>query len=175
MTLSTLIGSCLLACTLVGANAQAASLNQSFSNDFDTNAIYLWSDDPSNMQFEQVRFSAAMAGWNLDVDSASALVLSGPAAAAGAGRFTVKMDYQVKPFSMQWAEVFFDSGINRILGGGTLTYRNGGWSGSDVFTRAGDIPHQFSAQSAVPLPPSIVLLLSALAFFPLRRYVRVRS
>lgn len=174
MKLSTLIGSSLLAFTLVGASAEAATLNQTFSNDFDTSAIYLWSDDPSNMQFESVRFSAAMASWNLDANSAGALVISGPTAAAGAGRFTVKMDYVVKPFSMQWAEVFFESGINRILAGGTLTYSNGGWSGSNVFTRAGDVPHQFTAQSAVPLPQSMVLLLSALVFIPLRRYARVR-
>jgi len=165
----------LLALSLSATTAVAATLNQTFMNDFAANALYFWSDDASNMQLGAVSFGSNMSGWSVQSASAAALVIQGPVVAAAQGRFTMAFDYVSRPFSVQWAEVFFDSGINHILGAGTLSYSTGGWAGSNAFTHAADVPHQFASQASVPLPPSAVLLLSALAFLPLRQLRRLQT
>ncbi len=165
----------LLALSLTATTAVAATLNQTFMNDFASNAMYFWSENPANMQFGAVSFGSNMSGWSVQSASAAALVIQGPVVAAAQGRFTMGFDYVTRPFSLQWAEVFFDSGINHILGAGTLSYSASGWAGTNVFTHAADVPHQFTTQASVPLPPSVVLLLSALAFLPLRQLRQLRA
>ena len=175
MKFATLICSSLIAATLTVAGAGAATKNQMFQNDYDSNALYFWSDNPSNLQIALASFGAHMGDWTVDSSTGDALVLSGSTLGAGQGRFTLSFDYVARPFTLQWAEVFFDSGVNHLLDGGTLSYGSSGWSGTSAFTRAGDIPNQFAAQASVPLPPSLVLLLSSLLFIPLRRLSRVRA
>jgi len=165
--------STLLALSLTATTAFASTLNQTFMNDYSANALYFWSDDSANLQFGAVRFDTGMSAWSVQSSSGSTLVLSGDVVAAGKGRFTLQLDYGKQPFSMQWAEVFFDSGISQILGAGTLSYSKSGWVGTSVFTHGADIPYQFTAQTAVPLPSSVVLLLSSVLCLPLRRLLRV--
>lgn len=175
MKVTNLLGSTMLALSLAATSAQAATLNQTFMNEFDANALYFWADDATNLQFAGASFGANMTQWTVTANTGEALVLEGPTTVpAASGRFTLQLDYVTRPFSLQWAEVFFDSGVNRILAGGTLSYTSGGWVGSNVFTHAADVPYQFSAQAAVPLPQSVVLMLSALVFLPLRRLTRAR-
>ncbi|MGE3772360.1 MAG: hypothetical protein AB7I32_05505 [Gammaproteobacteria bacterium] len=159
----------LLTLSLSATTAVAATLDQTFMNDFTSNALYLWSDEPAKLQLGAVSFGSNMQAWSVQSASAAALVLGGPAVAAGQGRFSIRFDYVSRPFSLQWAEVFFDGGLNHILGAGTLSYSTSGWAGTNVFTHAADIPQQFTAQTSVPLPPSAVLLSSALVLLPLRR------
>jgi hypothetical protein len=173
MKFFTTVSSALFA-ALTLANAGAATLNQTFMNDYATNALYFWADDAANLQFAQVSFGTGMTAWSVQQNGGDALVLAGPTVDARAGRFTVRFDYTTRPFSFQWAEVFFDSGLNRILGGGTLTYTTGGWVSSDVFTRAAAVPHPFAAQASVPLPQPALLLVSALLLLPLRQLRRAR-
>lgn len=175
MKFVTTVSCTLIAAALTLANAGAATLNQTFMNDHATNALYFWADDATNLQFERVRFGTGMTAWSVQSNSGDALVLTGPTVDARAGRFTLRLDYTTRPFSFQWAEVFFDSGLNRILGAGTLTYTTGGWVGSDVFTRAAAVPHQFAAQASVPLPQSVLLLLSGLLVLPLRHLRSART
>ncbi len=163
----------LLVCSLFGlaltvSHASAERLDQTFANDFNTSSIYLWADDPLNLEFDRVRFGQNMGDWTVQSNSGEALVLAGTTVAAGAGRFSLRLDYVTRPFSLQWAEVFFDSGLNVIQGAGTLRYSGSAWTASNVFTRGADMPNQFASSSAVPLPGSIVLLLSSLLCMPLR-------
>ena len=153
---------------LAGANVGAAVLKQTFSNDFQTNAVYLWSVDPSNMSLEGVAFGANMSGWQADVQTPAWLVLSGPTIDAAVGSFSLKMKYKSTPFQLEWAEVFFDTVNNVVRGYGTLTYNGSGWGNADVATRLRDIPLQATA-AAMPVPSSVLLMLSALALVPLQR------
>jgi len=173
MKISNHLAALLLTLSLA-TSAAAATLHQTFMNDFASNAIYLWSDDPGNMQFAGTSFGAHLQGWSVQSASPAALVLNGPTVAAGQGRFTVRFDHVKRPFTLQWAEVFFDSGISHVLGAGTLGYSVSGWTGTNAFSHLADIPH-LTPQSAVPLPQSAVLLLSALIVLPLRRLHVLRA
>lgn len=91
--------SLLTALLLTTGSAGAATLEQTFMNDFETNAIYLWSLDASNMSLDGFSASADMGGWQADSISPAHMVLSGPTVAAGAGRFNLLMNYKSTPFS----------------------------------------------------------------------------
>ncbi len=156
---------------LATGNAGAATLDQTFTNDFETNGIYLWSVDPSNMTLAGFSFGANMSGWKADSQSPAKLVLSGPTLGAAAGRFNLLMNYQNTPFKLEWAEVFFDNMSNAVRGYGTLTFNGSGWSNGNVATHLMDIPlHPVAA--ATPIPPSLLLMVSALALVPLQRLRR---
>lgn len=162
-------GAALLALSLAAGGAGAATLSQTFLNEFAANELYLWMDDPDTALVREVRLGSGMTEWAVQSVSGAAVVLNGPRLNPGAGRFTLDFDYLSRPFSLQWAEVFFESGARHVLGAGTLTYTTGGWGDSDLFTRGLDIPYQLSAPAPVPLPQSAALLLSALVLLPLRR------
>ncbi len=156
-----------LICSLLGTAltadpASAAFMNQSFLNEFDTTSIHFWSDDATKLAFDRVSFGQNMGAWSVESNTGDTLVL------ATRGRFSLRLDHDRQPFSMQWAEVFFDGAFNVIRGSGTLHYSGSAWTGSDLFTHALDIPNQFSSSAVVPLPSSVVLLLSSLLFVPLR-------
>ncbi len=158
----------LILISLGGAKTSAAELNQAFTNDFQTNAVYLWSTDPLNMTFDGVSFGTNMPAWHAALHTPARLVLSGPTIGAAAGSFNLVMNYKNTPFKLEWAEVFFDNTINVVRGYGTLTYNGSGWSNADVATHLIDIPlHANSA--ATPIPSSVLLMLSALALVPLQR------
>ncbi len=154
--------------SMTAIKVDAATLNQTFANDFDTTSIYLWSDAPGNMSFAAVGFGSNMTTWSVQSNTGAQLVLAGSTVAPGAGRFNVTMNFTTTPFTMQWAEVFFSGGFNVVRGAGTLTYQSAGWSNANTFTHLADIPQQFGA-AAVPLPSSLMLLLSSLLFVPLAK------
>lgn len=163
----------LILALLAGGNASAAVLQQAFTNDFQTNAVYLWSVDPSNMTFDGVSFGANMTAWEADIQTPAKRVLRGPTIGAAVGSFNLLMNYTSTPFKLEWAEVFFDNITNVVRGYGTLTYNGSGWSNADVATHLIDIPLHANA-AATPIPSSVLLMLSALALVPLQRLARRR-
>lgn len=127
---------------LATGNAGAATLDQTFTNDFETNGIYLWSVDPSNMTLAGFSFGANMSGRKADSQSPAKLVLSGPPLGAAA-----------------------------VRGYGTLPFNGSGWSNGNVATHLMDIPlHPVAA--ATPIPSSLLLMVSALTLVPLQRLRR---
>lgn len=154
----------LITLLLSAGSAGAATLNQTFMNDFETNAIYLWSTDASNMSLDGISFGANMGAWQATTHTPAKLVLSGPTIGPVAGRFDLLMNYKNLPFQLEWAEVFFDNANNAIRGYGTLTFDGGGWSNANVSSHVIDIPLHPGA--VVPLPSSLLLLVSIVLFVP---------
>ena len=163
----------LLALLLTTGSVGAATLDQTFMNDFQDNAMYFWSGDPSNMTLDGFSAGANMNGWKVDVSTPARMVLSGPTVAASAGRFNLLMNFKSTPFQLEWAEVFFNNITNVVLGFGTLSFNGGGWSNANVATHLIDIPLH-PAVAAMPVPSSILLLMSALGLGTLTR-VRQRA
>lgn len=159
--------SLLTALLLTTGSAGAATLEQTFMNDFETNAIYLWSLDASNMSLDGFSASADMGGWQADSISPAHMVLSGPTVAAGAGRFNLLMNYKSTPFRLEWAEVLFDHVGAVVKGYGTLSFNGNGWSNSNVASHLIDIPLHPQV-AATPLPSSVLMMLSALALITVK-------
>lgn len=147
--------------------ASAATVVEEFQNQYTSNAFYLWSDDPDNATIETVLLGQRMQGWGLETQTSTMLVLSGPVLAPGAGRFLLRLDYDIAPVSLQWAEVFFDSGVASLRGAGSLRFEDRAWTAIDVFTRGNEIPGL--AAAPVPLPHALGLLLAPLLLLASRR------
>ena len=162
----------LITMLLALGHAQAATLNQTFMNDFETNAVYLWSVDAANMHFDGFSLGSNMEAWQAEVSTPDKLVLRGPSVTAGAGRFNLLMNYQSTPFRLEWAEVFFDKVSNVVRGYGTLTFDGNGWSNTSVASHVIDIPLH-PAVAAMPLPASWLMMASALALVGLRKRAMV--
>ena len=152
----------LITLLLTTGSAAAAKLEQTFMNDFETNAIYLWSLDTSNMSLDGFSAGADMGGWQAAISAPAHMVLSGPTVAAGAGRFNLLMNYKTIPFRIEWAEVLFDHVGSVVKGYGTLSFNGNGWSNSNVASHLIDIPLH-PRVAATPLPSSLLMLFSALA------------
>ena len=82
------------------------------------------------------------------------------------GRFDLVMNYKTKPFKLEWATVFFDNVTNVVRGFGTLTFAANGWSNATASTHLVDIPVH-PAAAAMPVPSSVVFMLSALGLLTL--------
>ena len=156
----------LITLLLTTSSAGAATLKQTFMNDFETNAVYLWSLDTSNMSLDGFSASADMGGWKADISSPARMVLGGATVAAGAGRFNLLMNYKTTPLRLEWAEVLFDHVGRMVKGYGALGFSNG-WSNSNVATHLIDIPLHPRA-AAMPLPSSVLMMLSALALITVK-------
>ncbi len=157
----------LLILLLTTGSVGAATLNQTFMNDFETNAIYLWSVDASNMTLDGYSVGADMGAWKADISSPARMVLSGPTIAGGAGRFNLLMNYKTTPFQLEWAEVLFDHLGTVVKGYGTLSFNGGGWSNSNVATHLIDIPLHPNV-AATPLPSSLIMMFSALTLVTMK-------
>ncbi len=142
----------------LGADVTAATHSQPFRNDYDTNRIWLWAVEPTT-QFTNLTFdNAPVSNWLATVNSGDRLFFEsddGSTIAPSAGLFTVDFGYTTPTFSIEWAEIFWDGATNGLLGSGTLTWNGSGWSGSSVFTHAGEL-----ATAPVPLPASFTFLIS---------------
>jgi hypothetical protein len=147
--------------------ASAATVVQEIQNEFKSNAMYLWSDDPGHATIETVLLGQSMRGWGVQTETSTMLVLSGPVLAPGAGRFLLRLAYDAAPISLQWAEVFFDSGVASLRGAGSLRFEDRTWTAVDVFTRGNEIPGL--AAAPVPLPHALGLLLAPLLLASRRR------
>lgn len=154
----------LLATVALAPAVQAKTLVQQFTNDYDANAIYLFAADPAALDFERITFPGVRSGWTVTMNTGDEVTMRGPRTAPGELRFNATMNYVTKPFSIEWAEVFFGTVGNRVLGTGTLTW-NGGWTATNGFTHFAAL----AADGVVPLPPSVVMLLSACGLLPLMR------
>lgn len=146
---------------LTTASAGAATLSQTFMNDFESNALYLWSVDASNMSLDGFSLGANMDAWKAEVSTPDHLLLRGPTIAAAAGRFNLLMNYKSTPFRLEWAEVFFDNVSNVVRGYGTLSFDGNGWSNTGVASHVIDIPLHPNI-AATPLPTSWLMMFSAL-------------
>ncbi len=163
MTMHSTTKTLLLCLLLATGSARAATLDQLFMNDFETNGIYLWSVDPANMTLSSAGFGSNMSGWSVQSNTGEKLVMSGPTLAAAAGRFNVLMNYLSKPFQMEWAEIYFNNAVRTVRGVGTLTYGDSGWSNVNSFSHMSEFSVPAPATIATPLPASVVMMLSALA------------
>jgi hypothetical protein len=174
------------AATLLGMslNAQAANLDVTFTNDFGSlsnpvNEIFLWMD-PGAATLSIRGFAGSMRSWTSQtVVPSQAFRLSGlDVTAPSTGSFTARFNFSgpvrnAPSFSFQWAEVFFDGTLRHVAGSGSLSYSgsaSGTYTPSAAFTHLNstDIPNL----APVPLPSSVVLLLSTLVFAPLAKIER---
>jgi len=176
----------LAAAALLGLslNAQAAHVEVTFANDFGSlsnpvNEVFLWMDT-SAVSLTIRNFRGSMSGWATDtITAGQTLRLHGPNVTAPfSGTFTARFSFsgpasRAPSFSLQWAEVFFDGTYRHVAGAGTVSYSGGNrgtYTPSPTFTHLNstDIPNL----APVPLPSSVVLLLSTLVFAPLAKIER---
>lgn len=158
MKIQRLLGLVAVLSAFACGNAGAATLNQSFHNDFASNAIYLFSDNAANLNFSNVTLGGAASGWSIDTLNGQELSMSGATLSPGTGNFTVTLSYQSLPFSFQWAEVLAGGATNVVLGSGTLNWNGSSWSANNAFTHLGAL----NPAAPVPIPAPIWLLGSAL-------------
>ena len=161
--------------------AQAGTETNDFRNQSSMNYGFLFADPSGDMTFTNLTFKNDFAGWTLEPLSASLAIYHGPAVVApNAGRIRLTFDYVAPAVVLQWAEVMFDSGTmtyDTTASGSAMfdSSLNGAaqWAASNVFSGANGIiiDDYFNAMgaSAVPLPSSVVLLLSAAAFLGFSR------
>jgi len=151
----------LLACLSLHLGvASAITVSEDFQTQFASNTLYVWTDDPARTTIGNVVLGKSLSGWGIDTKTDALLVLSGDVLEPGAGSFKLKLKYDAAPISLQWAEVFFDSGVATLRGAGTLSYADKTWTASDVFTRGNEIPGLSAAP--VPVPHALGLLLAPL-------------
>ncbi|MCC7410062.1 MAG: hypothetical protein IT495_00300 [Gammaproteobacteria bacterium] len=150
---------CVTACP-----AFAATTTARFSNDYTSDAIYLWSADPATL-LDSVSFGGAASAWTASTLTPTHLAMTGPLLAPAAGRFDVTFSYTppassgAASVSFEWAEVLWAGGVPTIQGAGTLAlYGRSTWRASGSFSHTADI-----AALATPLPPSVVLFAGAIA------------
>ncbi len=136
-------------------NSLAATKTQMFKNNFESNSIYLWMNDINEATFSSVQFSDASDDWQAFVNNGSELFMAGNTITANNGRFDVEMEYQTIPFGFEWAEILWTGNTFSILGSGSLFWENR-WIATNDFSHLGDIV------APVPIPGSMLLLLSAL-------------
>ena len=165
----------ILALMLMGGALATHAATQSirFSNTNEVNYGFFFSDDVAELQFTSLRFGGQMNTWNNDVLTPAEIVYSGPTVLPGRRRLQLTFDYQLPQVSFQWATVLFDGVNHAIQGSSTFTFdstqrpRNA-WSSTAAFSAANTllIDNYFNnpGAAAVPLPNSVVLMLSAMAF-----------
>lgn len=164
----------LLPVMLLGVSSAALAANGStdFVNDYASNTIFLFADNPGGnpgLQFTDLALADGFSDWTVETLTPALAIFTGAAAAPGAGSFRLDYRYRGRNVSFQWAEVLFDTVSPVILGAGTAAFtrvRGGGfWSGTNTFSDPNRrfVSDYFSTVSpaAVPLPDSVVLLLSA--------------
>ncbi len=154
-------------------SAAGATFSGTYWNDVEMNVGFFFSDDAAELEFNGVTFGAAMSLWNVDVQTPTHLVFAGPTAPAFAGSVNISFEYYVPQVNFQWAEVLFDGVNYAIQRSGTLHFDFAQPAGSqlwgtNVFSSANAqfIDNYFNGPIAasVPVPNSVVLMLSAVAF-----------
>ena len=155
--------------------SQAAVVTQTYKNATEITNLFLWSEDPADMTFVDVDLSdKKLAGWTIPVTFADRLVLDGPQVKKGkkAAKFNIEFDYSAAPFKFQFAEVLFDDATATwaLQKTGSIEFKGGKLGKSQAYTlsaaQLGHINDYFSvpAPAAVPIPRSMLLMVSAVAF-----------
>ncbi|MCZ6665612.1 MAG: hypothetical protein O7B81_09925, partial [Gammaproteobacteria bacterium] len=125
------------------------------------------------LQFTNLGFGGQMNTWINNVLTSAEIVYSGPTVLPPQGQLRLTFDYQVRQVSFQWATVLFDGVNYAIQGSGTFMFDStqrgsNAWSSTTAFSAINTslIDNYFNnpGAAAVPLPNSVVLMLSAMAF-----------
>lgn len=160
----------LLACA--AANAGADVITDRYKNDTEMTNLFLWATDPTNLSFGNVDLSdKKLAGWSVTINTGDYLVLEGPSIAKSQSKIDIDFQFQVAPFSFQFAEVLYDSAASDIAiqTTGVIAYKisNGKLDKPSAnplsLAQGADINAYFNPSAAVvPLPGSAVFMLSAI-------------
>jgi len=158
---------CLLMILLmIPVAASAATLTQSFLNDYVSDSIYLFITDVNGRDIDfvddPVVFGGAASGWSAAVfDDGDTLVMQGTTIDARSGLFDVTFwdnrNGNGNPtaffdFTLEWAE--YSGGV--ALGLGSIYYTDGVITGADG---------NFTSTVPTPVPASVWMLFSGLALF----------
>ena len=175
MNIKRIVGIAALSLAGITVQTSAATTSTTFQNDFAATSIFLWAESvnvaftlPSLTTPTPLKFVTGMNGWTIATLAPSKIQLNGPQIAPQAGKFKVSFTFSTsRKFDIQWAEVLFNGTTTVLQGAGGLTYDNL-TPGHVVWS---DNHHPFTHMNelgltAVPLPGSLVLLLSALVFVP---------
>ncbi|MGR8919299.1 MAG: hypothetical protein ACU85V_06755 [Gammaproteobacteria bacterium] len=163
---------------LASATAQAASETEWFRTDNAATHLFLFADSPApaEMAFTDLDFFRGLGGWSVESLTPGEVIASGPQVAPGTGWMRLRFDYQVPQVSFQWAEVLFDGVSHSIEGSGTIGFDSTAgflsqYSYSSGFSLANQlaVADYFGAAAPVPLPPSALMLLTAVAFLGFNR------
>lgn len=176
----------------------AALTTEDFTINRTVNTIFLWADDPSDMTFELTGTDfSSLTGWSLDTSPTSATddsawVFTAPGIEIGTGAvpansvspITIGFDYVISgansQFRFQYAFVLWDSLTVDVRRSGTQIIRRGNANSNQAIGKPlsaaqfGEIDTYVAAASApavVPVPNSVVLMASAIAFLGFSRRV----
>lgn len=169
-------------CAAATANrwqANVTTMNYGFFFSNDTSAVELTGLDLYDFDFDP---AAGLGSWNIDVAGPSAYVFSSGAPASTitpfSGVMNLEIDYKSPVVQLEYAEVLFDGVDYTITRSRTLTHDStqpvwAVWSTTNAFSALNTqfIDNYFGSPgaTAVPLPNSILLLLSAGTFLGFTR------
>jgi hypothetical protein len=171
MKLKTLITLAILI-VILPLSARAALMTQSFVNEYQTDAIYLFilnDNRGADISFDTdpVSFGNAASGWSHTLFDTETLMMAGNTIDPFNGSFDVTFtDNSNRPnrntnqfdFTLEWAEYLGGTSV----GQGSIYYQNGSMTSFD---------DTFTSTVPTPLPASAWMLMSGLAlFFGIRRY-----
>lgn len=177
---------------------EAAITSETHTKPAAVNAVFLWAVDPLDMTFDiGASDFSGLGGWSLDTDpygspiADNAWVLTAPGITTGGGAgtsapMTVGFDYVVgggpfgsSIFQYQFAIVLWGGASSTIQGSGARTvvrsgFFNGGFNAEPAlsaaqFAQIDGFLTSMPAPTAVPIPNSVVLMASAIAFLGFSR------
>ncbi len=154
--------------------AKGATVNGTYMNGTIITQLFLWSANaPLDVTFTIVDpsdpSSDIPAGWNVVLPMPNdRLVVQGSGLTAG-GDFDITFDYPGSTFRFEFAEVLYDSvnDIVTIQGTGKVHYNGKKFTGTPYTLSAAqitDINNHMATVAAVPIPSSVVLMMSAIGF-----------
>jgi hypothetical protein len=168
----TLILGVLLLSSLVPFAAAAESVSGRYKNDADITHLFLWSDDLSDMTIANADLSdKKLSGWTIENLSKSLVLVHGPEVKKSTGKFAIDFNVSVAPFRYTFAEVLYNAigNIVSLQAAGSVTYDGKKFlkpvDGLLSAQQAFDVRTYFSpAAAVVPVPNSVILMMSALGF-----------
>lgn len=151
---------------MIPAAVSAATISQSFLNDYQSDAIYLFIINDNvgrDISFvaDPVVYGGAATGWSTTLFDSESLVMQGTTINALSGIFDVTFwdnrngggnPTGFFDFTLEWAEYLGGAEVAQ----GSLYYDNGGITGSDG---------NFTSTVPTPVPASVWMLFSGLALF----------
>jgi hypothetical protein len=129
------------------------------------------------MMFDGVDLSdAELVGWTSSALASDYVVFEGPEVKKSKGKFVIDFDFDdsvVSTFTFQFAEVLYDGVTETIQNTGNIEYDGSKLlkptvNGLSVGQMA-NITAYFAPATAVPIPSSVVLMMSAIGFLGIVR------